>query len=714
MATPSPSSKTKRAKSSSRKSRITPAIGSFAETTLHLPLYPWQREALEWFDPAASGPRARVKGALCTPNGAGKSERVVASLALWWLAAHPRGKVVITTKDSKQLDNQVFPAIRRHEGKFPDWKFVNRLVTTPAGGRCVLFTTDEPGRAEGWHKEDDTLGPLLIIVDEAKSVPDLIFQAIDRCTYNALLYVSSPGVKDGRFYDVFAKDIGFRAKQVGLQDCPHIPKERIDDIIHQYGEDHPFTLSTLHGEFMDEDGENMFVVAPSAVRQLYENPPEAVDGRHYAFCDFAAGGDENVLAHRTGNKILPLLAWKEANTMATVGRFITEFRKRGLRPGDIYGDEGGLGGPMIDRLAEAGWPINRVNNASSPLDPDRYENRGSEMWHAAAQIIAGGGIILPPDDRLKTQLTTRKIKFLSDSRLGIESKKDMAKRGLASPDRADAVIGVIAIDAELNSAEFDPAGLRRLEKLTRPGTKGLLTPADFGVNWTPRAGGWLEAWELPVYGRAYLAVVKAGADDWSVLILRKGEKQNSISTFDSQLPAFQNDSLVCRINAESTRAWDTPLLADRIELLLRWYGNPVIVPDIRQALDLLDRLREKGASIHRRPSLDRAASASSGNSTASNPALGWETTEKNLPIPIAALARAIREATIDIPDETALRSIRRFNRRTGLDNADTVALGLALHCLDSATVFTAPPRPAWSVTQSHNHAPALAAAGACR
>src|SRR5277367_4061658 len=70
------------------------AIGvcEFAEGMLQLPLYPWQREALEWFD---QWPRSRVKGALCTPNGAGKSGRVVASLALWWLAAHPRAKVVI-------------------------------------------------------------------------------------------------------------------------------------------------------------------------------------------------------------------------------------------------------------------------------------------------------------------------------------------------------------------------------------------------------------------------------------------------------------------------------------------------------------------------------------------------------------------------------------------------------------------------------------------
>ena len=725
-------------------SSLTPSPSAFAESTLALPLYPWQRDLLDSF----STPAAITKAALCTPNGAGKSERIVATLALWWLAAHPRGKVVITTKDSKQLDNQVFPAIRRHEGTFHDWKFVSRLITTPAGGRCVLFTTDEPGRAEGWHKEDDTLGPLLIIVDEAKSVPDLIFQAIDRCTYNALLYVSSPGVKTGRFYNVFAKPAGFLTRQVGLKDCPHIPPARIDDITRTYGPDHPFTLSTLHGEFMDEDGETIFVIPPSTVRQLAESPPDFATGRQYAFCDFAAGGDENVLAHRIGNKILPLLAWKDANTMATIGRFIIEFEKRGLRPGDIYGDEGGLGGPIIDRLAEAGWPINRVNNAASPMNPARYENRGAELWHTAATLIAAAGIILPPDERLHTQLTTRKIKFLSDGRLGIEPKKDMAARGLASPDRADAVVGVIAIDTELAAGEFDPEGLARLETHVTPCKTGALRPADFGVHFDPASdpastpAAWLQLWEEPTIGRAYLAVLKAGpppARDSAVFIIRRADptppETKSSLHHPSRPPAgpslslsLSTSALVCRIHPEAPRTWDTALLADRIALLLRWYGNPVIIPDTRHALDLLDHLRERGATIHRRPAYTSAGPLHGGNATSP---LGWETTEKNLPIPIAALARAIREATIHIPDETTLRAIRRFTRRpgitnngphatgsgSGLDACDPIALGIALHCLDAATVYTAPPIPhrLWNMTMPTTITTSpLATARACR
>jgi len=240
---------------------LTTPIG-FAETVLGMRLYPWQDRVLLWFEGAVG---RRVKGSLCTPNGAGKDSVVIAALALWWVSVHQRGRVVITSRDSRQIDEQTCAAIERHRGTFPGWKFIERYVETPTGGKIILFTTDEPERAEGFHREtsDDgsanSDGPLLLIANEAKSIPESLFTAFDRCTYDALLYASSPGPMHGRFYDSqFRPVLGFKTLRVGLTDCPHIPAERIADIIATYGEDHPFTRSTLHGEFMEADGEQRF------------------------------------------------------------------------------------------------------------------------------------------------------------------------------------------------------------------------------------------------------------------------------------------------------------------------------------------------------------------------------------------------------------------------------------------------------------------------
>lgn len=220
----------------------------FAEETLGMSLYGWQSDTVEEFDDAS---RALVQVSLATPNGSGKSSIVIPTLVLGWLAMYPRGRVVLTTADGKQLDGQVMPAIESHRAKFPEWKFIEREIETPTGGRFVAFTTDQAGRAEGWHKLDDLDGPLLMIVDEAKTVPDDIFQAVARCTYNALLLTSSPGRMSGKFYDSqFKPEMGFRRISVGLKDCPHIGQDKIDRIIAEYGPNSPFTRSTLHGEFV--------------------------------------------------------------------------------------------------------------------------------------------------------------------------------------------------------------------------------------------------------------------------------------------------------------------------------------------------------------------------------------------------------------------------------------------------------------------------------
>jgi hypothetical protein len=94
---------------------------------------------------------------------------------------------------------------------------------------------------------------------------------------------------------------------------------------------------------------------------------------------------------------------------------------------------------MCDALAEAGWEVNRVNFGSTAYDADAYTNRSAEMWYGMAKKIDGAEIILPEDDDLTAQLTCRKSLVNSKGKLGVESKDSMRARGLASPDKADAL-----------------------------------------------------------------------------------------------------------------------------------------------------------------------------------------------------------------------------------------------------------------------------------
>ena len=269
--------------------------------------------------------------------------------------------------------------------------------------------------------------------------------------------ISSPGIKLGRFFEAFSlhRDQFLLTAQVGLTDCPHISKERIQDVIDTYGETAQFTRSTLYGEFMDQDEGELMVFDFQHVMHTIQNPPHARISRHEyaAFCDFAAGRDENCLAIRSGNKLLELIAWREKDTVAATGRFIIEFRKNNLRKEQIWGDGGGIGHAMCDMLDAAGWPINRFDFGAPAGRSQAFVSRGAEIWVNLAQRIARQEICLINDPTLISQLTTRKFRYDQAGRIKLETKDEMDARGLRSPDRADAVIGAFAHGAQ-NFATF--------------------------------------------------------------------------------------------------------------------------------------------------------------------------------------------------------------------------------------------------------------------
>lgn len=277
-------------------------------------------------------------------------------------------------------------------------------------------------------------------MDEAKSVDEQIFQGIDRCTYDALMYTSSPGLMMGRFYDAFTKNAAdFLTIQAGLQDCPHIPKEKIADIVRTYGEEHPFTQSSVYGRFMEQDDGEQFVVSLSTLSSLLLSPPRHKPGMKLAFCDFAEGRAEHTIAYRDGNKVTIAAAWRESNKEAAAGRFIREFKKLGLKPSMIWGDAADQ--VMLGLLREAGWPINQKNFGAPARNSEVYQSWSAEAWHELALSIAKGEVILDDDDILKAQGTTRKKTITARGKLGVEEKYDLAKRNLPSPDRWDAVAG---------------------------------------------------------------------------------------------------------------------------------------------------------------------------------------------------------------------------------------------------------------------------------
>jgi hypothetical protein len=200
----------------------------------------------------------------------------------------------------------------------------------------------------------------------------------------------------------------------------------------------------MHEAEFTEDGEDAVILPAGILAKCLAHPPNYLRTDRSAFLDFAAGGDENVLAIRDGNRVFIAAAWRQIDTMQAVREFIEEFKRHNLKPNELHGDEGGLGHVMIDALAEAGWRISRVNNASPALDPEHYANLGAEMWFRGARKIEKREVIVPDDKLFFEQATKRRRQYDNKQRLRAESKEDMRARSLGSPDRADAVFGALA------------------------------------------------------------------------------------------------------------------------------------------------------------------------------------------------------------------------------------------------------------------------------
>lgn len=441
------------------------SLAGFAEHVLEIPMHDWQRDIHFAIEEALLSGHP-VQMAIRCPNEAGKTAHIAAPLALSLPMLYPHSLLVYTSAVGRQVDSQFMPAVARHKSRpvFVGWEFKTHTIEAPNGARVEAFTTNDPGRFEGWHNRppvklpsgESYMPPLVMVIDEAKTVPDAIYTAVDRCHPDVLILISSADHAKlaGEFYRAFTKHRTlYQCWEIGLNDCPHIPREKIQKIIDKYGETHPFVRASIYGEFPESLDEGIIIpnalIAPCLWRERMAEPPfPRVGMDKVAWCDFAAGGDENVVAMRTGNLVGIEAAWREKDTMAATGEFVRIFRRLGLEPGQIYGDASGLGVGIIDRLKELGWPINRVFNQSAPADPEVYKNLAAEMWDKARRAIERREIIIRDDDTMVQQITTRRWDNDSSGKLKLESKEQMKAMGGDSPDRAESIVGCIAKGGE--------------------------------------------------------------------------------------------------------------------------------------------------------------------------------------------------------------------------------------------------------------------------
>jgi hypothetical protein len=161
------------------------------------------------------------------------------------------------------------------------------------------------------------------------------------------------------------------------------------------------------------------------------------------------GDDATAIAWRRGHRITKIERRRHLTTMEIAGWIASIIRND--KPAKVCIDVGGLGVGIYDRLIEQGHDnvVTAINFGSKPIEPPPLDdtgrpsggplNRRAEMWLNMKNVLQEGRFQIPDDDALHADLTSCGYKYDSAGRLVLESKQDMRKRGMPSPDSADAM-----------------------------------------------------------------------------------------------------------------------------------------------------------------------------------------------------------------------------------------------------------------------------------
>ena len=125
-------------------------------------------------------------------------------------------------------------------------------------------------------------------------------------------------------------------------------------------------------------------------------------------------------------------------------------------PDAVFVDEGGVGGGVVDRLHQLGHAqvigVNFGGKADRGGSGALAGNKRSEMWISARDWLQRGS--LPKDELLAAELTGPMYSYNAANALLLEPKADMKRRGIPSPDVADA----FALTFAYNVARWEEPG----------------------------------------------------------------------------------------------------------------------------------------------------------------------------------------------------------------------------------------------------------------
>lgn len=429
----------------------------------------WQRDILATTrDELAKGGEygsvlksALLRIAVASGHGIGKS-CLVSWLILWAMCTAADTRGVVTANTDTQLRTKTWAELSKWYRLcfFRSWFTLTAtsLLSRQPGHEkswridAVPWSESNPEAFAGLHNKGRRL---LMVFDEASAIIDQIWEVAegamtDKDTQILWYCFGNPTRSQGRFFDCFNRERSrWITRQIDSRDVEISNKDFISDLLENWGEDSDFFKVRVRGVFPSASDAQF--IGRDLVDAAYNR---GGSGPRYDLCamigvDFARFGDDStVIATRIGrDATLPLKRFHGLPGNATVERVldhVIELERMGFRSIHIFGDDGGLGGPILDFLEQrTSWPVHKINFGSEADDKTQFANKRAEMWYRLRDWLKTGAI--PHDEALASDLTGPEYGHDNKQRLRLERKEDMKKRGLPSPDAADALALTLAL-----------------------------------------------------------------------------------------------------------------------------------------------------------------------------------------------------------------------------------------------------------------------------
>lgn len=394
-----------------------------------------------------------VRMAVSKGHGVGGSV-LSAWLALWITSTRPHSQGTVTANTFTQLETKTWAAVQRWAKMCltRQWFTVSATRLYHVAHRESWFCAPASCAEEnseafaGQHAADATS---FYIFDEASAIADTIFEVAEGGLTDGepmeFLFGNATR-RTGKFHRVcFGPERNrWGVTVVDSRTSRFTNKVQIAEWAEDYGEDSDFFRVRVLGlppsasdaQFIDQERVNQ--AQKRAVMVLPDQPL-------VAGCDLAWGGDDfNVIRFRRGRDARAIPSIRIPGELTRDPAVLTNrladvltSSYDGARVAMLFLDSAGIAGAVGTRLRELGhMNVLEVNfGADSPSPKFRYMR--DFMWGAMKDWLLTGAI--DGTARLESDLVGPGLRPDRRQRVWLESKEDMRKRGVDSPDDADAL-----------------------------------------------------------------------------------------------------------------------------------------------------------------------------------------------------------------------------------------------------------------------------------